>query len=541
MAKSKHKLKIGLILDKTSKESMWISRLIKDIDASSFAAVEITLITDVMEPTDMRKHKLYSVYCDLERYRWPDTEEDRLWIDKNDLSKETLEGPVLNISNPSKECLAATSDANLDVLLNLTQKNFPDQLFPKIKAGIWSLHFKNGKVNKKTFPVGFWETYDTSPTMECLLTNSTGKLLHQVVYAANEDSSARSTQKKSYRIGDTTILRKLKQLHSLGTDDFLSTHSDLTEKHLQESEGFRSDKPGNIRMFIFFVKKFIRSLKMRAINWLYAEEWSLRYKLADGLSMDFDQFQKLEPELGGLWADPFIIYKDDSYFLFFEDAVYDHKNADISVVRIEEDGNIGEIKPCLIKPYHLSYPYVFFWDGECYMVPETGSNRTIEVYKASRFPDQWEFHSNLMEDIRAVDTTLLYHNEKWWMFTSCRHDQDVSVDAELSIYYADSPLSQDWTLHPQSPVVADVRRARSAGRIYEHEGKLIRPAQDSSVRYGYGFRLNEIITLTETKYEEQEVDFIEPHWESSLLGTHTIAHAKNLTVIDVLSRRSKFF
>ncbi|MFK8068646.1 MAG: hypothetical protein AB8D52_10405 [Gammaproteobacteria bacterium] len=541
MDKPADKLKVGLILDNSSKKSVWVSRLIKDIDESSFAAVEITLISDAPERADTWKHKLYTAFCEMERYRWSCTEQDRLWLDKNDLLEEKIEGYTLNLSNPSQECISAINNANLDVLLNLTQVNISDQIFSDIKANIWSLHFKNGKVNKKTSPVGFWEIYDNSPTMKCLLTESTGKLLYQSVHPLDENFSARLTQKTSYRVGYTTILRKLEQLYNSDVDHFLSKHIEFTEKHLQESNDFRSGKPGNLRMIIFFAKKIFNSLKMRVINALYVQEWSLRYELAEGLSMEFDQFEKLEPTLGGLWADPFIIHRDNSYFLFFEDAITDQENADISVVRIEENGSMGEIKPCLIKPYHLSYPYVFFWEGEYYMVPETGGNRTIEIYKASHFPDQWEFHSNLMEDIRAADTTLLFHKEKWWMFTNCSHFRGVNVDSELSIYYADSPLSQDWTLHPQSPVVSDVRRARSAGRIYEHDGKLIRPAQDSSVRYGYGFRLNEIITLTETEYEEREIDFIEPDWDSSLLGTHTIAHEKNLTVIDVLSRRSKYF
>jgi len=258
------------------------------------------------------------------------------------------------------------------------------------------------------------------------------------------------------------------------------------------------------------------------------------------MSADFSEFEKLSPSLGGLWADPFISYHEGSYYLFIEDAIYDKENADISVMKIEEDGSMTAPKPCLVRPYHLSYPFVFFWEGEHYMIPETKGNNAIEIYKATRFPDQWEFHSNLMEDVKAVDTTLLFHNNKWWLFANFKQKKWVSINNDLSIFYADSPLSNDWTPHPMNPVISDIRRARPAGRIYEQDGKLIRPSQDSSIRYGYGLRLNEIVTLTETDYEEQELDFIEPSWGKMLRGTHTLAHAKNLTVIDVLEWRFRF-
>jgi hypothetical protein len=70
-------------------------------------------------------------------------------------------------------------------------------------------------------------------------------------------------------------------------------------------------------------------------------------------------------------------------------------------------------------------------------------------------------------------------------------------------------------------------------------GRLIRPSQNSSVRYGYGTSFNEIIVLNEKQYEEQEVGSILPHWDQSIGGVHTFNSQGDLTLIDAWGLRNK--
>ena len=112
---------------------------------------------------------------------------------------------------------------------------------------------------------------------------------------------------------------------------------------------------------------------------------------------------------------------------------------------------------------------------------------------------------------------------------------------ELFLFHSETLETRDWTPHPMNPVVSDVRRARPAGHVFSHQGRLIRPAQDCSKRYGYGIRLNEILRMTESEYEEVERTSIEPLWDSRVIGMHTLSHAGNLTVVDGILRRRRFF
>ena len=146
------------------------------------------------------------------------------------------------------------------------------------------------------------------------------------------------------------------------------------------------------------------------------------------------------------------------------------------------------------------------------------------MYRSEGFPRRWRFHKVLLEGVSAVDTTLVNTGLTWWLFANMVENDGASTWDELFIFSADSPLSGHWTPHRRNPVVSDVRRARPAGRIFERNGRLYRPSQDCSKWYGYGVRVNEIVVLNESEYEEREVDFLKPNWDKQVRGVHTLSH-----------------
>jgi hypothetical protein len=101
-------------------------------------------------------------------------------------------------------------------------------------------------------------------------------------------------------------------------------------------------------------------------------------------------------------------------------------------------------------------------------------------------------------------------------------------------------LGKDWTPHRLNPVISDARRARPAGAIISEGGRLYRPSQDCSVRYGYAIHINEITRLSVDEYEETETVSIVPDGSRDIIGTHTYARAGRLTVLDALRPRWRF-
>jgi hypothetical protein len=146
----------------------------------------------------------------------------------------------------------------------------------------------------------------------------------------------------------------------------------------------------------------------------------------------------------------------------------------------------------------------------------------------------------IMEDVRAVDTTVYKVNDTYWLFTNIKENEGISNSDELFLFYSDDLLSGDWTRHPMNPIVSNVQRSRPAGNIFSYKGKLFRPSQDCLKRYGHGFNIAEISKLNKERYEENVIESYYADWESDIVCTHTFNTINDFTVIDVVQRRFRF-
>jgi hypothetical protein len=230
------------------------------------------------------------------------------------------------------------------------------------------------------------------------------------------------------------------------------------------------------------------------------------------------------------YADPFLASDNGRTFLFFEDFSFGAPHATISASELGSDGTVSAPAPVLARPYHLSYPFVFRMRGAWFMIPETASNRAIELYRASSFPTGWELESVLLHDVAARDTTLLQLGDLLWLFT-CIDSPNGGRHDELHVFWSDR-LDGAWAPHPRNPVVSDVRAARPAGAVFSRNGELVRPAQDCSVRYGGATVFRVIDKLDRDDYEEHTAGRLDPIWAAGLHGTHTYNRSDEFEVVD---------
>ncbi|MGO1658944.1 MAG: glucosamine inositolphosphorylceramide transferase family protein [Marinobacter sp.] len=199
-------------------------------------------------------------------------------------------------------------------------------------------------------------------------------------------------------------------------------------------------------------------------------------------------------------ADPFFIRENDSFSMFFE--VFNRKTGHGDLAYAESpDGDNWSYKSLIIdEPFHLSYPHVFEWDGEFYLIAESYADLSVRLYKAKKFPSDWEYVGNLLSGYPYIDPTIVRHNDKWWLFVSTPSNEN------LNLYFSEE-LDNSWTPHPMNPIVRKNKNiARPAGRILQHDDSLFRIAQDDYPEYGtqvFGFK---IIELNEKSYREVPID-----------------------------------
>jgi len=235
--------------------------------------------------------------------------------------------------------------------------------------------------------------------------------------------------------------------------------------------------------------------------------------------------------------DPCIVEREGEHVIFVEDFSLERGQAGISYLRIDAKGECSGPFVALERDYHLSYPFVFEWQDDLYMIPETASVQAVELFRAERFPDRWQQVTTLMDNVAAVDPTICEHDGRMWLFANIG-ELGVSVEDELYLFYSDS-LFGPWHAHPLNPVVSDVRRARPAGRLFLRDGHLIRPGQDSSKTYGGAVVFNRVDVLTEQDYREMPAERIEADWRTGNLGTHCYTADSVYEVVDGRSRKRR--
>lgn len=195
-------------------------------------------------------------------------------------------------------------------------------------------------------------------------------------------------------------------------------------------------------------------------------------------------------------ADPFWIREKSSWYMFFEVWNSETRRGEIGLA-LSTDALKWSYQGIVLKErFHLSYPYVFRAHDRFYMVPETRQMQSVRLYEATEFPQHFTFRSTLLSG-NFADPSMLFYNNTWWLFV-------LEGTESLELYYADE-LTGPWVKHPKSPLISNNKEcARPGGRIIEHNGKLIRFAQNCVPVYGHQLRAFSIDVLTREDYRESE-------------------------------------
>ena len=548
------KLKIGLMVD-SYLVAAWKYDIIEKISDSDFAAVAVVIKNCTGQSADKSRINpgllVYRLHIKLDKIIFgksndysqnkdiraliKNVPEVTLNIEGNDDYQEFQIGDIGEISKYSP-----------DIILKFGS-GLPCGLLLKVPTyGVWSYSMDNFD-NERSGITGYYEVVENNPVTksELVIFNECGEKPHVIsdAWESTCSYSIHMNRDRLFRRSSLFTVRILHGIHQFGKsylEDLINTH-DINSG--DESRDL------SVPSFICSVRNFSAAImifsrkSLKKVFYSDPFSWVLLFKIKDSkdfLNNSYSSFNRLQPSKDKFWADPFVISRDDKYSIFVEEFIYAKNKGHISVLELDKAGKLLRVKKLIDKPYHMSYPFVFESEGAYFMIPETGENRTIDLYKCIDFPDNWVFVKNIMKDVNAVDTTLFNYNGKWWLFTVIDEiNSSLDGSPELFLFFTDNIFSGTWTSHPLNPVVSDIRIARPAGKVFIHNGNIYRPSQDCAGRYGKAFNINQILTLSETEYKEVRVRKIEPDWDSNLKGTHTFNFDGDFTVIDAYSMRRR--
>lgn len=295
-------------------------------------------------------------------------------------------------------------------------------------------------------------------------------------------------------------------------------------------------EPGAFAMCGFLLRLVLRGLRRHLPRLGKVESWVLGLRRSERSLVDSAQregLRVLEPPKGLFWADPFAVRHEGHDYVFVEECPLGGRGR-IAVFALDERLEVTKTSTVIERPWHLSYPIVFDWKGARHLITESSAAGTLTLYRCIEFPHRWETVTNIIEGRAAVDGTLHFDGQRWFLFVAVSEsplDVDPRIWCDLFVFWALDPAGP-WHPHAANPVLSDVRRARPAGAFFRHEGRLIRPAQDCSTDYGYAIVFHEVLRLDPDHYEERVIGRLDPDWAPGLRGCHTYARCGTLEIVD---------
>lgn len=558
-------LRIGLLLDSEILCAVF-AEVVRDIQSSNFAKIELLILNQEARPEvgprrpfwrrilrrffdpQVRRNFLYDLYLRLDQ-RYQVADDPLAPVDCADLFNGIARISVRPLRKgfvhrfPS-EAVEEIRTKDLDVLLRFGFNILRGEILQSARHGVWSYHHGDNEFYRGG-PAGLWELAEQNPSSGVILQLLTEELDGGLILCKGVFQTANTLLMSRNRFAPYWgsahfVLWKLNELHQLGWNA-VRARACPSPVYRGKKKLYRA--PTNAEMAKWLAPQLIKKVIRRFLRAARVAHWRIALRagshpLFESTSRDMSEFRWLDEPRGHFWADPCLFSRHEKTWLLFEDYLYPESRGVIACAEVGINGSVGPARVALDNGKHLSYPFVFEHEDTVYMIPESADTRTVPLYQAARFPDQWVLRRNLLDGHSMVDTTLFRDQEKWWMFTTVE-DRGGSF-VTLLLYYADS-LEGDWIYHPANPISTDVRNGRNGGAVFRNGPRLFRISQDGSHQYGYSFTLNEILTLTPTDYEERPWRTIDPTWNPGLIGTHTYSHAGGIEVVDgcFLSRRHR--
>jgi hypothetical protein len=205
----------------------------------------------------------------------------------------------------------------------------------------------------------------------------------------------------------------------------------------------------------------LRFLKKMLFEAFIPTQWIIVYK-KEGQ----EKWNKIIPDSRVFQADTFVVFKDNTHYLFYEELKFEDYHGYLMVAELDIDNNrlINE-KVILKLEHHLSFPNVFEEQGGYYMIPEYADGNSVDLYECTSFPYEWKKKKTLIANTCAVDTTPLKTKNGWYLFTTII-EKGAGCNDELSIYKSPDLFNQPFVKLYDEPVICDVENARMGDTSY---------------------------------------------------------------------------
>lgn len=202
------------------------------------------------------------------------------------------------------------------------------------------------------------------------------------------------------------------------------------------------------------------------------------------------------------FADPFMIKEDEEYYyILVEEFFFCEEKGKITLLKIRKvDFSLAERKIIIEEPTHLSFPFCEL-NGTTIVPESVLSGKTMEY--SIDLDTMTIINSRVILNEGLIDSAFYADRQgnKWILTAKMDNPKE-----DMYMYLLNRDVYEP--LKNGSVIARSIEETRSAGRLFEFNGNLYRPVQDSTQRYGRQTRIMKIDKLNEAEYKAHCVQVI---------------------------------
>lgn len=541
------KIKVGLLVS-SNQIPNWLAHTISQIQSSNYAEISALIIKKNTEKNKLTYRSILRstpliLAQKLDRLVFQSKFDAFKMVGIKELIKEfnlfTIEVETIETQHTdtlSTESLEQISKLDLDILFRGGFKILKGDILTRgAKYGIWSFHHGDNRFYRGS-PACFWEVYNKQPSTGFVLQKLTSILDGGKIIAKGNvptiPYSLNLTRQSLYWDAQSILICYIEKLFKHGYKNLNAGDNEMEFPAIYDRPLYKT--PNFTVGAIFLLKLILRwaSVKVNKIFNSNKKRWFVGWMKTE------EQFilrkcHYMFPPINSFWADPFIVNYQGNDLLFIEEYTSANGKGHITSFTYDKiQKKFSNPQKVLEEPFHLSYPSTLIDDQMLYIIPESKQANQIRLYK-------WDgvklvFDCVLLDNIKAVDSNILFYNNKYWLFTS-QQLSDWGNVFHHCIYYSHQ-LKGPYKPHLLNPISNSASYSRAGGELIRKENTLYRVSQNCSGDYGKSLTLHRIIELSETKYEEVPIEEIEPQWDKNITKIHTLNFNSNFTVVDLFGK-----
>ena len=388
-------MKIGIILDSTNVQ-WYINDLVNWINKNPKLTLEVLLIQNIKSKRKSILKEKVSKILDRVLFKFINIIEKNLiykkysqykkHYSKYDLKKFEIKEINLEIQKSQNEKIITYEEKsintikqlNLDIIIRGGSGILKGEILNSAKFGVISFHHGDNLVNRGG-PSGFWEVYEKNPK-----TGFTIQILNEQLDGGNVLKRGNFRTEQFYSLNDFI----LKERSNYYMKMLLNEISNLNQlPSIMKSYPYYNKLykvPNFIQSLKYLSSILYNKLKNYFLDKFFNKVWHVGFQQEKFNKFSFYKSKILNNPKNTFLADPFVIEYQNENYIFVEEFNFKNKKGIISVYKILKNDS-QRVGVALEENFHLSFPYIFKFENDYYMLPETSDANEIRLYSVNNF------------------------------------------------------------------------------------------------------------------------------------------------------------